>query len=181
MSMRRCGTRSSTGRAGLAVPMSSPRYTSAESTLTISTGALSASAIAQSLLPEPVGPVSTNTGSRGPAGAISAAPQEQLVELLQAEAGPGRTAVVALVGAVGGLHLAQQAVHFRQAEAAVGVYRAAAGERAEEAVGGAVEVVPARLERQLVHQLADDARQLACIEDGRHAAQGQARGRQRLQ
>ena len=100
--------------AGLAVPMSSPRYTCAESTHMISTGACAASRMAQSLLPLPVGPVRISTGSswrpHRPRRTL-AAPQEQLVELLQGEARPGGTAVIALVGALGDLHLPQQRIH----------------------------------------------------------------------
>ena len=48
--------------SGLALPMSSPRYTCAESTLTISIGNSRASRIAMSLLPVPVGPVRTAIG-----------------------------------------------------------------------------------------------------------------------
>src|SRR5262249_38269099 len=105
MSMRWWGTRARTSVVTLAVPMSRPRYTCAESTLTISMGAVSARRSAQSVLPAPVGPVRTQTGSApGAAGTsanTSAAPQEQLVELLQGQARPGRPAVVALVGALG--------------------------------------------------------------------------------
>ena len=48
-------------RPGLAVPMSMPRNTCAESTEMISTGHSCASRMAQSLLPLPVGPVRTRT------------------------------------------------------------------------------------------------------------------------
>ncbi len=48
---------------GLAVPMSMPRYTSAESTLMISMGSCSASFTPKSDLPEPVGPIN-NTAER---------------------------------------------------------------------------------------------------------------------
>src|SRR5487761_59332 len=105
--MRRCASRVRSSRAGLAAPMSRPRYTSAESTLTISTGAASARWMAQSLLPVPVGPVSRYTGSCDLAFILAIAsprdphnsppPQEELVELSEGEARPGRAAVVALV------------------------------------------------------------------------------------
>src|ERR1700740_1461109 len=107
--------RSRNSRAGLAVPMSKPRYTSAESTLTISTGALLASRRAQSVLPAPVGPARTNTGSslrRAPR--HPAAPQEQPIELRNGEAHPGGPSVVALAGALGRLHLSQQRIHLGQ-------------------------------------------------------------------
>src|SRR5262245_51926805 len=98
MSIRWCVICARTAGDGLALPMSSPRYTCAESTLTISTGAERASASAQSLLPTPVGPASSSTGSGATgetAPATSAAAQEQLIELLQREACPGGAAVIA--------------------------------------------------------------------------------------
>src|SRR5688572_8480117 len=54
--MRWCGTRARSAAPGLAVPMSMPRYTSAESSDTISTGSLSATWIAAADLPLAVGP-----------------------------------------------------------------------------------------------------------------------------
>src|SRR5688572_20554496 len=102
---------------GLALPMSSPRYTCAESTLTISSGNSRASASAMSVLPLPVGPVSTAIGRRRPAPVVSgrdsgdpltsSAAQDHGVELGQRHLRPGRPAVIALVGARCLLHLAQ--------------------------------------------------------------------------
>ena len=57
---------------GLAVPMSMPRYTSAESTLTISTGSDSARRMARSDLPEPVGPINKIARRRPAAGSVRA-------------------------------------------------------------------------------------------------------------
>ena len=50
--------RARVSRSGFAVPMSMPRYTWAESTLTISNGKRRASSSASSDLPAPVGPIS---------------------------------------------------------------------------------------------------------------------------
>src|SRR5690606_12113576 len=47
---------------------------------------------------------------------------------------PGRAAVVALVGAVGGFHLAQQGVHFGNGERTVGAHGAVAGHGGEQLV-----------------------------------------------
>ena len=54
-------------------------------------------------------------------------PQKQAVQLFDAHLPPGRAAMVALVGALGGLHLAQQGVHFVYGEASVGAHRSVAG------------------------------------------------------
>ena len=56
MSIRWCGTAASSAADGLAVPMSMPRYTRAESTLMISTGRRCATASAAAVLPDAVGP-----------------------------------------------------------------------------------------------------------------------------
>jgi hypothetical protein len=50
--------RARVSRSGFAVPMSMPRYTWAESTLTISNGKRRARSSASSDLPAPVGPIS---------------------------------------------------------------------------------------------------------------------------
>src|SRR5258706_16159839 len=63
MSIRWCGTRARSAADGLAVPTSMPRYTSAESTLTISTGSTSAMASAAAVLPEAVGPARHSAGA----------------------------------------------------------------------------------------------------------------------
>src|SRR5687767_6078900 len=56
MSIRWCGTLSRSARPGLAVPISMPRYTSAESSDTISSGSFSAALSASADLPLAVGP-----------------------------------------------------------------------------------------------------------------------------
>src|SRR6185436_2714544 len=56
MSIRWCGTCARSSAPGLAVPMSMPRYTSAESSDTISTGSLAATFSASADLPLAVGP-----------------------------------------------------------------------------------------------------------------------------
>src|SRR5688572_29325686 len=101
--------------------MSRPRYTCAESTLTISTGNSAARRNASSLLPVPVGPVRTGIGRPG-----SAATQEHSIELVQAHLRPRRASVIALIGARGLLHLAQQRVHLRQRKPAMRMYGRAA-------------------------------------------------------
>src|SRR5438094_930485 len=70
----------------------------------ISTGKWPVRVAASALLPLAVGPM-----SRIAAG--SAATHEQFVEIGEAHLKPGRAAVVALAGALGFLHLAQQGVH----------------------------------------------------------------------
>src|SRR5215510_9479005 len=105
--------------------MSRPRYTCAESTLTISSGNSRASASAKSVLPVPVGPVSTAIGRR-----TLAAAQEHAVELLQRHLRPGGPAVIALIGARRALHLPQQRVHLRQRQPAMRVDGRTAGDRA---------------------------------------------------
>src|SRR5262245_17760678 len=114
--MRWCGTCARIADEGLALPMSSPRYTWAESTLTISSGNLRASASATSVLPVPVGPVSTAMGRVVPGKEsreifTSTAAQEHAVELRQRHLRPRRSPVVALIGARRLFHLAQQRVH----------------------------------------------------------------------
>ena len=51
-----------------------------------------------------------------------------------ADLAPGRPAVVALVGALGGFHLAQQRVHLVERELAVGAHRAVAGHGGQQLV-----------------------------------------------
>src|SRR5688500_15986578 len=61
ISMRWCGTCARSAAPGFAVPMSMPRYTSAESMDTISIGCLSAALMASADLPLAVGPRSAKT------------------------------------------------------------------------------------------------------------------------
>src|SRR5690554_2639575 len=51
-------------------------------------------------------------------GSGSTPPQEQAVQLRLVQLHPCGTAVIALAGASGGFHIAQQRIHFRQREAA---------------------------------------------------------------
>src|ERR1700738_5348277 len=62
--MRWCGVRARVLLSGLAVPMSIPRYTSAESTLMISNGNFSVRRMARSDFPEPVGPINKTAERR---------------------------------------------------------------------------------------------------------------------
>src|SRR6185312_16989377 len=132
MSTRWCGMRARTPASGLAVPMSMPRYTCAESTLTISPPSVPASAIATALLPAAVGPISSTTGVTAAGG--SAAAHEEAVEIAERQPVPRRPAVVALAGALSRLHLAQQRVHLRQRQRAMRAHRGVAGHRREEIV-----------------------------------------------
>src|SRR5256885_14570058 len=93
----------------------------------ISTGRRPARVAASALLPLAVGPM-----SRIAAG--SAATHEEFVEIGETHLVPGRTAMVALPGALGLLHLAQQGVHFRNRQGPMGAHRAVAGHRPEQLV-----------------------------------------------
>src|ERR1039458_1313000 len=64
MSIRWCGARARVVVSGLAVPMSMSRYTSAESTLMISTGKVCASSTATLVLPLSVGPMRKMAGGK---------------------------------------------------------------------------------------------------------------------
>ncbi len=70
---------------------------------------------------------------------------KQGVELAKPQLAPGGAAVVALVGALGGLHLAQQGVHLVHGQAPVGAHRAVAGH------GGQQFVLRPRQHRAGVH------------------------------
>ena len=115
MSIRWCGTPSRSFMLGLAVPMSMPRYTSAESMDTTSPPSAWASAMANPVLPEAVGPISAMARgfTKAARGALAAA-QEQPVQVGERELVPGGAAMVALAALFGFFHLAQQRVHFRQ-------------------------------------------------------------------
>src|SRR5690554_7371300 len=105
----------------------------AESTLIMSQGSCLPRAMARSVLPEAVGPIRKMAG--GSAGAapascllmISAPPQKQLVQFRQGNHRPGRTAVVTLPAALGGFHVPQQGVHFRNGELPVGPHGTVTG------------------------------------------------------
>src|SRR5438128_12120912 len=93
----------------------------------ISTGKWPARVAASALLPLAVGPM-----SRIAAG--SAATHEEFVEVGEAHLVPGRAAVVALPGALGFLHLAQQGGHLQTGPRPMAAHRAAAGQRPEQLV-----------------------------------------------
>src|SRR5437879_3827442 len=93
----------------------------------ISTGKWPARVAASALLPLAVGPM-----SRIAAG--SAATHEEFVEIGEAHLKPSRAAVVALAGALGFLHLAQQGIHLRDRQGPMGADRAVAGHRPEQLV-----------------------------------------------
>src|SRR6185369_1634097 len=59
---------------------------------------------------------------------------EERIEFPHCELPPGRAAVVALVGTLGFLHLAQQGVHLVQRELAIGAHGAVAGHRPQQFV-----------------------------------------------
>src|SRR2546429_8734072 len=59
--------------------------------------------------------------------------------------------------------------------------RTAAGERAEEPVRGAFEVMRVGLQGEVVHQRGDDLRDLPRLEGRRHAPQREPRGGQRIE
>src|SRR6187431_3517804 len=105
--------------------MSRPRYTCAESTLTISIGNSRARRIAKPLLPVPVGPVRTAIGLLR-----SASTQKHAIELLQTDIRPRRAPVIALIRARRLLHLPQQRVHLRQRQATMRVDCRTAGDGA---------------------------------------------------
>ena len=132
MSIRWCGILARVARSGFAVPISMPRYTWAESTLTISNGNRSASSRAMSDLPAPVGPISKQ---RAPA---AAAHQRPRMNNRSRSPSDSRTHVgrpwLHWSARARALHFAQQRVHFRQGEIALGAHRGMAGHGAEQAI-----------------------------------------------
>src|SRR5215471_2478380 len=124
-----------------------PRYTCAESTLTISTGRVRARASASGVLPLAVGPM-----RRIAAG--SAATHEELVEIREAHLEPRRTPVIALAGSLGLFHLPQQGVHLRDGQRPVSAHRAVASH-------GSQQLVTALGEHAARSVLADVAQQRA--------------------
>src|SRR6266513_3322685 len=93
----------------------------------ISTAKWPARVAASALLPLAVGPM-----SRIAAG--SAATHEEFVEIGEADLKPSRAAMVALAGALGFLHLAQQGVHLQNGQGPMGAHRTVAGHRSEQLV-----------------------------------------------
>src|SRR5258708_16620190 len=134
-----------------AVAMSMRRYTSAESTLTISTGKCRASSSATPVLPLAVGPINRIAGGNSVEvrvkadypkrrvysahaarpSALSFPSHEHLVQLAYRDLEPGRPPVVALAGALGRFHVAQQRVHLGHREGTVGPDRSVAGHGGE--------------------------------------------------
>ena len=160
-------------REGLAVPISSPRYTSAESTLTISSGSCREPERPSRVLPVPVGPVEHPAPARGRTHG-SPTPQEQLIELRPAT-GASRSGGRDCTGwRVGRFHLAQQGVHLGQRQPAMRVDRGAAGERAEKLIRGTIEMMRARLHLQISHDGAHDLGHLLPEQQRRHGAQAPA-------
>src|SRR5450830_935876 len=117
--------------------MSISRYTSAESTEMISQGICLAISSAAAVLPEAVGPMMATASDAAVTSDVAAmllTAREEFVQIGQGQLAPGRAAVVALVCAFGGFHLAQQRVHFRDGEAAIGAHCRMAGQCAEQFV-----------------------------------------------
>ena len=81
--------------------------------------------------------------------------------------------MVALVGALGGFHVAQQGVHFREAEATIGAYRAMAGAGGEDFVAALCEHMAGRLLGQLGEQGARELFELAAGQQGGYGAHGE--------
>src|SRR6185436_7478308 len=119
--------------------MSMPRYTCAESTLTISTGKRSASESASEDFPEQVGPISSTTGimhlaarvARTRCKSVASGPcrasllptaHEDAVEIRESELIPRGPAVIALASALRRFHLAQERVHLRHGQAPIGTH-----------------------------------------------------------
>src|SRR5690625_4722072 len=90
------------------------------------TGKRRHSASAAAVLPAAVGPIRNTAGGSCPPGLL--ATQKKAVQSLHVKLYPGGPAVIALVGAFGALHVAQQGVHFINIEAPVGPDRAVAGD-----------------------------------------------------
>src|SRR5690625_6900010 len=74
------------------------------------TGKRRHSASAAAVLPAAVGPIRNTAGGSCPPGLL--ATQKKAVQSLHVKLYPGGPAVIALVGAFGALHVAQQGVHF---------------------------------------------------------------------
>lgn len=78
--------------------------------------------------------------------------------------------MVALIGAFGGLHLAQQGVHFFQTQAAVGPHRTVAGHAAEQLVVGAGNHRAGLMLAQLGQHAARQFYRIALRQSGWHGA-----------
>jgi len=76
--------------------------------------------------------------------------------------------MIALAGALGGFHLPQQRIHLRQAEPPMGVNGAAAGERPQHAMRGAVQMVRTTLAGQIAQDFTQERWQVGPREHGPH-------------
>src|SRR5829696_1471655 len=99
--------------------------------LMISSGTRSASASAKSVLPHAVGPVTHRQSMRS----LTLLPaQKQPIEILERHGGPCRPTVIARFTALGPFHLAQERIHFFDAEPAVRAHCCMAGHRRQQLV-----------------------------------------------
>src|SRR6056297_1676426 len=113
----------------------------------ISAGSARASSSARAVLPAAVGPISRIALAVSEDG-LSAATQEKLVQLGNAQLRPGRPAVIALVRAIRLLHVPEQCIHFRAGELPVRAHRPVTGHRAEQLVDTLFQPAAAALLRQ---------------------------------
>jgi hypothetical protein len=105
--------------------------------------------------------------------------QEQRVEFAHRQLPPGRPAVVALVGALGLLHLPQQGVHLVQRQLAVGAHRAVAGHGGQQLVAGAFDHVLASCCASSASTLRASSTAIAVRQRGGHGAHASVLGRER--
>src|SRR5215475_223620 len=179
-SIRRCGTRARSSGVGFAVPMSIPRYTCPESTLTISTGSVSPSAIARRDLPLAVGPrraKAVRVTARAFGRDALAPAQEQLVEIGERKLVPGRPPMVALPGTLGLFHLAEQRVHLRYGERTVRADGTVAGERGEELVSALGQQLATTVLAEIAQEALREGRDIGAREHRRHSAHDDGRRR----
>ena len=85
--------------------------------------------------------------ARRGATAASTSAQEQPVEVGHRQPVPGRPAVIALAGALGGFHLPQQRIHLGHGQRAIRAHRAVAGHRRQQLVAPRVEHAACRRTR----------------------------------
>ena len=98
------------------------------------------------------------------------------VQLLQRHLPPGRPAVVALVGTLGALHVAQQCVHLVQREAAVRAHRAVAGHGGQQVVARALKTRLASTCASSASTQRASSTASASAQRGRDGAHGQRAG-----
>ena len=104
------------------------------------------------------------------------APEEQPVEVGERELVPGRAAVVALAGALGFLHAAQERVHLRHRERTVRAHGAVAGHRREQLVAPLGEHAARAVLPEVRQQRRASAGDVAAGERARDAAHDDAVG-----